>query len=89
MITCAYRMQYHPAKYKPLLFFTTVGAVVSMGVALAAISSLGENWTYLFAHSITIAFPSFLIGVIRYSWLMLLLFKQTLHSRAVLMTETC
>ena len=35
---------------------------MSLGVALAAISSLGDNWTYLFAHSVTIAFPAFLIG---------------------------
>ncbi len=62
MITCAIRMSYHPAKYKPLLVFATAGAAISLGVALAAISSLGDNWTYLFAHTITIAFPSFLIG---------------------------
>eukprot|EP00291_Cryptomonas_curvata_P011867 CAMPEP_0172190464 /NCGR_PEP_ID=MMETSP1050-20130122/23130_1 /TAXON_ID=233186 /ORGANISM="Cryptomonas curvata, Strain CCAP979/52" /LENGTH=260 /DNA_ID=CAMNT_0012865345 /DNA_START=66 /DNA_END=845 /DNA_ORIENTATION=+ len=52
MITCANRMSYHPAKYKPLLFFATAGAAISLGVALAAISSLGDNWTYLFAHTI-------------------------------------
>ena len=62
MVTCHNRMEYHPAEYKSLLFFATAGAAVSLGVALAAISSLGNNWTYLFAHSITIAFPSFLIG---------------------------